>query len=84
MYDVTSQKSFNHLKQRLIEFEENIDEGQNVIKMVVGNKIDKDEKRVIDYQTGQMFANSIGAQFIEVSCLTGQNVVCCLKQLLTL
>jgi GTPase SAR1 family protein len=75
VYDIASEKSFVNLNERLEEYSNYVDSSQHTIKMVIGNKIDKDARRVVDYQTGLQYANSISANFCEVSCATGQNVV---------
>ncbi len=40
--------------------------GPNVEKLLVGNKCDLAERRVVTYDQGKQLADSIGCKFIEV------------------
>ena len=42
--------------------------------VVLGNKCDRVNERVVSRDTGQELAASIGAAFLETSCKTGENV----------
>ena len=42
--------------------------------VLVGNKCDLEEKRVVTREEGEMMAASIGATFLEVSAKTGVNI----------
>jgi Ras-related protein Rab-1A len=65
VYDVTDRESFANVKQWLHEIDRYASE--NVHKLLVGNKIDMEKKRVVSTAEGQEFANSIGIEFIETS-----------------
>ncbi len=55
-FDVTSQESFNHVKDWLIEVTRY--SGENTSKLIVGNKIDRLD-RVISTETAQVVKNKI-------------------------
>ena len=42
--------------------------------MVLGNKCDLVNKRVVPRESGEELASSVGAKFFEVSALTGENM----------
>lgn len=72
VYAVDNPQSFKVLDSfhRLL-----LDKAPNVLKYVVGNKIDLEDERKIDYSQGQNYADSINAEgFCEVSALTGENI----------
>ena len=53
VYDITNRESFEHLNSWLIEIEK--DGNKNVYKLLIGNKADLDEKRVIKKEEGQEY-----------------------------
>lgn len=55
---VTDQESFNNIKQWLGEIERYAVEGVN--KLLVGNKSDLVDKKVVEYNTAKEFADSQG------------------------
>ncbi len=65
VYDVTDRESFANVKQWLHEIDRYASE--SVHKLLVGNKIDLEKKRVVSTQEGKEFADSIGIEFIETS-----------------
>ena len=71
-FDVTDQESFNNVKQWLSEIDRYANE--NVNKLLVGNKSDLEEKRVVDKATAQAFADEIGIPYIETSAKNATNV----------
>ena len=72
IYDVTDRDSFKNLGNWLIEIEKNANEG--VLKILIGNKCDLEEKRVITQKEGESFANSYGMKFFETSAKNDINV----------
>jgi len=52
VYDVTDQESFNNVKQWLNEIDRYASE--NVNKLLVGNKCDLAESRVVSYEAGKV------------------------------
>ena len=73
MYDVTDEESFNNVKTWLNEINRYANE--NVNKLLVGNKSDLSEERVVSEEEGQTLAQRLGSEvFFEVSALSGHNV----------
>ena len=72
LYDVTDKDSFKNLNNWLIEIEKNAN--KNVLKILIGNKTDLEDKRVISYNQGKEFADNYGLKFIETSAKKNLNV----------
>ena len=72
IYDVSDKDSFKNLSNWLIEIEKN--SNKNVLKVLIGNKTDLEDKRVITYNQGKEFADSYGMKFIETSAKKNYNV----------
>ena len=72
IYDVTDKDSFKNLSNWLIEIEKNA--SKNVLKFLIGNKTDLEEKRVISYNQAKEFADSYGLKYIETSAKKNLNV----------
>lgn len=52
VYDVTDQETFNNIKQWLQEIDRYATEGVN--KLLVGNKSDMEDKKVVDFNTANV------------------------------
>ena len=63
LYDVTDKDSFKNLSNWLIEIEKNA--SKNVLKVLIGNKSDLEDKRLVSYNQGKEFADTYGLKFIE-------------------
>ena len=72
LYDVTDKDSFKNLSNWLIEIEKNA--SKNVLRVLIGNKCDLEEKRVISLNQGKEFADTYGLKFIETSAKKNLNV----------
>ncbi|GBN78018.1 Ras-related protein Rab-8A, partial [Araneus ventricosus] len=72
MYDVTNMDSFNHLSYWFRNVEENA--SPDVVKVLVGNKCDSSNLRVIDQDQGRKIAESCDVPFFECSCKEGVNI----------
>uniref|UniRef100_A0A7S3DGT3 Uncharacterized protein n=1 Tax=Palpitomonas bilix TaxID=652834 RepID=A0A7S3DGT3_9EUKA len=70
VYDVSRRGTFESLDHWLNEIEENA--GSAPVKLVVGNKIDKN--REVQTKEGRKFAVEHGSLFIEASAKTRQNI----------
>jgi len=68
VYDVTRRDSFNNLEQWLKEIE-TYSSNADVVKLLVGNKIDK-ENREVSREEGAAFAKQRSMLFIECSAKT--------------
>ena len=66
VYDITNLNSFEDLKLWVNEIDSQIGL-ENIIKGVVGNKIDLFESEEVNYELGDNFAKSIGALFLQIS-----------------
>ncbi|KAK4751972.1 hypothetical protein SAY87_020770 [Trapa incisa] len=53
----------------------------NCIKMLVGNKVDKENERVVSKKEGTDFAREYGCLFLECGAKTGANVEQCFEEL---
>ena len=72
IFDVTDKESFKNLSNWLIEIEKN--GNKNVLKLLIGNKTDLEDKRVISYNQGKEFADTYGLKYIETSAKKNMNV----------
>lgn len=72
VYDVTDQESFNNVKQWLQEIDRYASE--NVNKLLVGNKCDLTNKKVVDYSSAKEYADQLGIPFLETSAKNATNV----------
>lgn len=72
MYDVTDNDTYNNVKQWLGEIERYASEGVN--KLLVGNKSDLTDKKVVEYQVAKEFADSLKIPFLETSAKNASNV----------
>jgi Ras-related protein Rab-1A len=72
VYDVTDMESFNNIKQWLSEIDRYASD--SVCKLLVGNKCDLVDSKVVDTETAKAFADSLGIPFIETSAKESINV----------
>ena len=72
LYDVTDRESFKNLSNWLIEIEKNAN--KNVLKVLIGNKTDLEDKRIISYNQGKEFADTYGLKYVETSAKKNLNV----------
>merc|ERR1711972_439731 len=71
-YDVTSERSFDSIANWIRNIEENASE--DVEKLIIGNKADLEEKRVISTEQGKTLALQHNIPFFETSAQNGLNV----------
>jgi Ras-related protein Rab-8A len=72
VYDVADEKSFANIQNWSKNVEQHASEG--VCKILVGNKCDIEERRVISPEQGKALAAQLGMQFMETSAKSGYNV----------
>ena len=72
VFDLTEQKSFLHVTEWLKHIEKYAKE--NVLKFLVGNKIDLNDKRVIKKEEASKFAEEHNLPYIETSAKEGVNI----------
>ena len=72
VYDITNRDTFNNVLSWIDEVKKN---GPNTITLIlVGNKSDLNDKRVISIEEGENFAHNNNMLFYETSALTGDNI----------
>ena len=72
-YDVTNETSFNNISTKWMKAIEK-HASADVVKMIIGNKCDLEESRVISRERGQLVADDYGVLFNETSAKSGHNV----------
>lgn len=72
VYDVTDNDTFSNVKQWLQEIDRYACEGVN--KLLVGNKSDLTNKKVVEYATAKEFADQLQIPFLETSAKSATNV----------
>ncbi len=79
VFDVTNRQTYENINKWYQELEDYI-ENMDIPIILVGNKSDLNQQRVIDYKEGVSYANKLSSRgsskisFIETSALTGENV----------
>ncbi|KAL4379990.1 hypothetical protein GQ457_02G017670 [Hibiscus cannabinus] len=81
VYDVTRRETFTNLKEVWYKEFELYSTNQDCIRMLVGNKVDKESQRVVTKKEGIEFAREYGCLFIECSAKTQANVQQCFDEL---
>lgn len=79
VYDITSRKSFEDLNRWMTLINDN--SGEEIQKMLIGNKADLEGKRAVSKNEGESYARAHGMEFIETSAKTAVNVVDAFKRL---
>ncbi|XP_066912081.1 ras-related protein Rab-22A-like [Clytia hemisphaerica] len=72
VYDITLEQSFESVKRWIKELRQM--GPQNIVIAIAGNKKDLVDQREVTTETGQSFADEIGAVFAECSALNAENV----------
>jgi len=72
VYDVTDKVSFSNVKQWLGEIDRYA--CQSVNRLLVGNKADLKEKKVVDTSEAKEFADTLRISFLETSAKSSENV----------
>jgi Ras-related protein Rab-8A len=72
VYDVTDEKSFSNIRNWIRNIEQHATESVN--KMLIGNKSDMVDKKVIDTSKGKALAEEYNIKFLETSAKTGAGV----------
>jgi len=72
VYDVTDEKSFGNIRNWIRNIEQHATESVN--KMLIGNKSDMVDKKVIDTARGKSLADEYNIRFLETSAKTGAGV----------
>ncbi|RSH93360.1 Ras- protein Rab-4B [Saitozyma podzolica] len=72
VYDITSRQSFVNLGKWLTDCRALA--SPHLVTVLVGNKLDREEDREVEYVEGSRWAQENGLLFVEVSSKTGENV----------
>ncbi|XP_007181726.2 ras-related protein Rab-26 isoform X5 [Balaenoptera acutorostrata] len=72
LYDVTNKASFDSIQAWLTEIQEYAQ--HDVVLMLLGNKVDSAQERVVKREDGEKLAKEYGLPFMETSAKTGLNV----------
>jgi Ras-related protein Rab-8A len=72
VYDVTDERSFNNIRTWFENVQQHATEGVN--KILIGNKCDWEDKRVVSTEQGQALADELGIPFLEVSAKSNINI----------
>lgn len=72
VYDVTDERSFGNIRTWHSNIDQHASEGVN--KILIGNKCDSTDKKVISEEQGQELAAELGISFIETSAKANTNV----------
>jgi len=72
VYDISDQATFNNVKLWMQEIQRYASAG--VCRMLVGNKVDLSDRRVVEYNTAKEYADGLSIPFSETSSKTGQEV----------
>uniref|UniRef100_A0A0D3FDS1 Uncharacterized protein n=3 Tax=Oryza TaxID=4527 RepID=A0A0D3FDS1_9ORYZ len=75
VYDVTKRESFTNLADVWAKEIELHSTNKECIKMLVGNKVDKNEERMVTREEGLAFAQESGCLFLESSAKTRENIL---------
>ncbi|KAI3984060.1 hypothetical protein MKX01_035187 [Papaver californicum] len=81
VYDVTRRDTFTNLADVWAKEIDLYSTNQDCIKMLVGNKVDKESERVVTKKEGIDFAREYGCLFLECSAKTRVNVKQCFEEL---
>lgn len=73
VYDVSNRNTFDNLQTWFNELD-TYTTSKEIVKIVVGNKIDKEAERVVSRKEGQEFAKKMAALFLECSAKTNVSV----------
>ena len=73
LFDVCDEKSFQNVSNWIKDVKDNSKEGSNIVIYLIGNKIDKPERKITKEQ-GEELAKSLGLKYFEVSCKINMNI----------
>lgn len=72
VYDITNDKSFENIRNWIRNIEEHA--SRDVEKMILGNKCDMNDKRMVSKEKGEQLAIEHGIKFMETSAKASINV----------
>ncbi|KAK2992910.1 hypothetical protein RJ640_024064 [Escallonia rubra] len=81
VYDVTRRETFTNLSDVWAKELDLYSTNQNCVKMLVGNKVDRESERAVSREEGIALAKEHGCLFLECSAKTRENVEQCFNEL---
>lgn len=81
VYDVTRRETFTNLSDVWAKEVEKHLTNEDCVKMLVGNKVDRESERAVSREEGMALAKELGSLFLECSAKTRENVEQCFKEL---
>ncbi|KAL3825845.1 hypothetical protein ACJIZ3_021874 [Penstemon smallii] len=81
VYDVTRRDTFTNLSDVWAKELELYSTNQDCVKMLVGNKVDRESERVVSREEGMALAKELGCIYLECSAKTRENVDQCFEEL---
>ncbi len=72
VYDITNKNSFQNIKSWLEDCRKQ--SPKTVFLILIGNKVDLEDRREVTYEEGSIFAEKNGMLFFETSAKTGKNI----------
>ncbi|KAF5737514.1 ras-related protein RABC2a-like [Tripterygium wilfordii] len=81
VYDVNRRETFTNLFDVWAKEVDLNSTNQDCVKMLVGNKIDKDSEKAVSREEGMALAKELGCLFLECSAKTRENVEQCFEEL---
>ncbi|PHT29885.1 Ras-related protein RABC2a [Capsicum baccatum] len=81
VYDVTRRETFTNLSETWSKDIKFYSTNPECIKMLVGNKVDRESERAVTREEGLAFAKEHNCLFLECSARTRENVQLCFKDL---
>ncbi|XAR65810.1 hypothetical protein NMG60_11011760 [Bertholletia excelsa] len=80
VYDITRRETFTTLSNRWSKEVDLYSTNQDCVKMLVGNKVDRESERAVSREEGIDLAKQLGGLFLECSAKTGENVERCFEE----
>ena len=80
-FDVTNRLSFDEIDSFFNKIEDNNDSKEIIL---LGNKIDDNEKRIVKKQEAKDKADHFGMKYFEISCLSGINIIEVLNEIISM
>ncbi|XP_057512449.1 ras-related protein RABC2a-like [Actinidia eriantha] len=81
VYDVTRRETFTNLSDVWAKEVDLYSTSQDCVKILVGNKVDRESERVVSREEGIALAKEHGCLFLECSAKTRENVEQCFEEL---
>ncbi|XAR52315.1 hypothetical protein NMG60_11020304 [Bertholletia excelsa] len=81
VYDVTKRETFMNLSQIWAREVELYSTNHDCVKILVGNKVDRDGERAVSFEEGMALAKEHECIFVECSAKTRENVQQCFRDL---